>query len=250
MNAFGRMRTRSGRVVLLGAFGLAVTACASLWSFQDFQQGVEGGEDADAADDVSVPADAVADATLDASRLEDADADAERLDAALRDATDARADATDAGDAMDAMDAADVADAADASEAGVPDAKVCASGFHPCEGVCSSDFSPNSCGPLSCAPCALPVNGLQVLCNGTACVGSCTSSLTLCDGGAATGQCVDPTTDPGHCGGCNTACPTPGPGGVATCTASTCGIACNPGLTACPPRDAGQPASCVDGGCP
>jgi hypothetical protein len=213
---------RSRRIALLGVCVLGAAACANIWNFEDFQTGAG----ADASEDVSRPSDAPVgvEAATDAGALTDADA------AAVRESS-----------TLDVTDARDERDAGDAHEASV----TCRAGFHDCAGTCSSNFSQTSCGTSSCLPCELPLNGIQVMCNGTACVGGCSNTLTLCDGGTATGQCVDLRTDPSHCGACSTLCPAPGAGGVATCggMTPTCGISCDAGFTACP---AVQPSRCVD----
>jgi hypothetical protein len=241
-----RHRVRTGRIALLGALAVSGSACAMLWNFGDFQ----GSAGADASGDPPRPPDGPLGGPRDGDRLADADgdpkadADAEP-DADADAAADARLDVAtldaSTGDATDALDASDANESGDAADAS---AVVCATGYHDCGGACSSNFSPNSCGPSSCLPCLLPVSGLSVMCNGTACVGSCASTLTLCTGGAA-GVCVDTTSDPNHCGGCGTSCRAPSAGGVATCSGSppSCGISCGAGLTACP---AVNPTACVD----
>ncbi len=241
--ARGARRTNAGRRVLrlalLGAFAVVGSACAAFWGFADFQSS-SGADASDETSSVSDDAqvDVVPDATvstLDAT----APIDAGALDAGGPDVADAR-EAGDGGTVHDA--AADAGDAGDGAEAG---SLVCGAGFHDCSDACSSDFSPNSCGATSCSPCEFPLNGLTVVCNGVACVGSCSSTLTLCDGGTATGTCVDTTSDPSHCGGCGTRCPAPSGIGMATCSGSppSCGIACDGGQTACPDT---SPTACVD----
>jgi hypothetical protein len=252
-----RHRLTSIRIGLLGGLALSAAACANIWGFADLE---DAGEDA--GEDVSVLSDATVGATQDAGALANDGAGVGVLDSGTPDTTDGRA----ANDAHDAS-------------------IVCPSGYHPCPAVdmqglsvlqCSTNISPNSCGPSSCLPCVAPLNGLKVDCNGMGCTGTCASTLTLCDGGSPTGQCVDVRTDPNHCGACGTVCRAPNDGGVATCSGAlpACGIACNPGLTACPvvtptgcvdttrdirncgacanacpPHDGGAAASCVDGGC-
>jgi len=58
-------------------------------------------------------------------------------------------------------------------------------------------------------------------------VGTCPEGRVLCDG-----QCVALATDIAHCGGCNTACPTPA-NGQATCSSGVCGLACATGFADC-----------------
>ncbi len=208
---------RPRRILLLGVLASTASACSLLWNFQDFEPG-------DAAVDSSVRPDAPALVNETGSPV---DARIDHVDSSAPDVTDAR----DGGDSGDAS-------AGDAS-----DAMVCPSGYHECSGACSSNFSPNSCGPTSCLPCTVPMYGLSFVCNGAACVGTCVSSLILCEGGPPAGTCVDPTSDPAHCGGCGTRCPAPTGNGIATCTSSVCGIACDGGQTACP---VANPRACVD----
>jgi Stigma-specific protein, Stig1 len=54
------------------------------------------------------------------------------------------------------------------------------------------------------------------------------SAAESCGGTVCSGVCTDLTADPGHCGGCTTAC---APGQV--CARGTCLATCPPGLTAC-----------------
>ena len=71
----------------------------------------------------------------------------------------------------DAMDVGDAGDANDATSV------VCQPGFHNCAGMCASDLSRDTCGPSSCLPCVSAINALSLMCNGTACVSSCSSVL-------------------------------------------------------------------------
>jgi hypothetical protein len=145
--------------------------------------------------------------------------DAVGADAAKKEASSSVSDAdVDAGPAEDAT----VSDAGDASEARDARAAACLMGYHDCAGVCASNFSPNSCGASSCVPCAVPIGGVSVQCNGVSCLGFCGAPLTLCDAGSGRGACVDTASDPNHCGKC---------------------------ANACPALDGGSAPSCVNGGC-
>lgn len=148
----------------------------------------------------------------------------------------------------------------------------CASGTHLCADVCVEDTSPSSCGdsctpcaapPNATATCdgascgfacgagfgdcdGAPDNGCEADLSSAATCGSCGASCAaptpFCNGGvcandcgalvACGASCVDVTTDPLHCGGCDTACPT-APNGAATCTNGACGLACNAGHHLC-----------------
>jgi hypothetical protein len=77
-----------------------------------------------------------------------------------------------------------------------------------------------------CGACTTACSGSQV-CSLGACVAQCTGGLSDCNG-----SCVNINNDPQHCGSCNFPCPVP-TGGVATCTAKVCGVACSAGYHAC-----------------
>jgi alpha-tubulin suppressor-like RCC1 family protein len=100
----------------------------------------------------------------------------------------------------------------------------CASGYHPCAGVCLSDFSVNSCGS-SCTPCLQPQNGYAT-CDGVSCGVSCNAGFHDC-----AGDCVSDTS-PATCGSSCTPCPQ-APNKVATCDGVSCGVECAPGFHDC-----------------
>ncbi|HSQ67678.1 MAG TPA: hypothetical protein VLM85_30920 [Polyangiaceae bacterium] len=114
--------------------------------------------------------------------------------------------------------------------------------------------------PLHCGSCNNACEAGAV-CSSGQCKIQCDTPTIKCivDGGGSI--CADPTSDPNHCGSCTTSCtvvtdagsllPGPnnpdagipfdggydgGPGwslGTASCDASTCGVACPQGMTAC-----------------
>jgi hypothetical protein len=246
------MKTRYRAIAIAGVAALAAagaSACATIWSFQDFGASEE---------DASMPP------GIDAGSGDDADSTVGPSDSGTADARDARGDAGDAGATSDAADAScpmglmvcgtqcldttsdsrhcGGCDAACGSDFRVCEAStcVCATGYHPCSGVCSSNGSVNSCGAL-CATCMVPVNGLSNACTDAGC-GTCSPNYTLCNANTASAACVDFTSDPSHCGACATVCPV-ADGGVTGCDAGACTLSCNPGLTACP---VARPVRCVD----
>jgi len=285
------MNGRSTRIVLLGALALAAVGCASIWGFQDF--GVPG----DASPDVSGIIEG------DDSTVEDAGPPPSMGD-------DGTVDSMDSPTLVEAAEEEDVGDAGPASDSPCPSGQtlcgsqcldttsdpahcgscqacpladmicasstcVCAPAYHLCNGLCSSNLSPYSCGTTSCTLCETPYNGTSNNCTDAGC-GTCAPTYTLCNANTPDAACVSFATDTTNCGACGTVCRVPDAGGEATCsgTPPACGMTCNTGLTACPPvlpigcvnvlndihncggcsrkcpaHDGGTAATCIDGGC-
>ncbi len=93
---------------------------------------------------------------------------------------------------------------------------------------CESDLStPATCGACM-TRCVVPA----ALCQGSVGMFRCASSCIAPTPTACAGSCVDTTTDADHCGTCGRVCPSVS-NGTATCSASTCGFACNTGFHRC-----------------
>ena len=94
-------------------------------------------------------------------------------------------------------------------------------GVHRCGNACVGNQNVNTCGPVSCTPCPVPLNGTAT-CNGIACGVSCSPGFVAqasacvpactatCDlgatavtlpGGRFTGRTTGPSTAAGSCGG-------------------------------------------------
>ncbi len=89
---------------------------------------------------------------------------------------------------------------------------------------CEADLSSNS----TCGSCAKACAGETPFCQGGACAGECSAPPMVACGMS----CVDITTDPSHCGGCDTPCPAD-PKGTAICVGGVCGVICGAGYHAC-----------------
>ncbi len=153
----------------------------------------------------------------------------------------------------------------------------CDDGYHACGDECLDDTSPASCGDR-CSPCLPPADADAVCSDGScdfechpgflrqgdACIACdseqacgpecapCPAGTTCCGDG-----CYDLLTDPNHCGGCDTHCPTPASDvccfGQGCCNADQpqcCGDGCCLDTDQC--CDAAQPFCCESGGtcCP
>ncbi len=108
----------------------------------------------------------------------------------------------------------------------------CATGFGDCDTLpgngCEADLGTD---PAHCGTCAISCpgrTGATRTCVAGACSYDCNAGTADCDGMAANGCETTLASDPAHCGVCATACPVPA-NGMATCTASVCGVACNAG---------------------
>ncbi|MEI8257213.1 MAG: hypothetical protein WCJ30_16185, partial [Deltaproteobacteria bacterium] len=158
------------------------------------------------------------------------DAVSETVDVVAPDVTDVQVI-----DAVDTVIAPDVVD--------VPAADACPAGQITCGASCVNTGS----DPLNCGACGATCT--DGTCTSGSCI--CPSGLTACGGacigcagGSCTaGACVCPAgrllclgicvlNDALHCGTCANVCTVPA-SGTATCTAGTCGLACNTGFHLC-----------------
>jgi MYXO-CTERM domain-containing protein len=106
----------------------------------------------------------------------------------------------------------------------------CALGTTCVGGACACQVGLDECGgtcvdleadAANCGACGNACAAGQ-FCSLGACGGACAADLTAC------GQdCVDLTTNPLNCGACGAACPAQG--GIASCGAGVCALACSPG---------------------
>lgn len=120
---------------------------------------------------------------------------------------------------------------------------VCASGTHSCSGRCVDDTAPATCGS-SCEPCP-SIAGAVSSCDGKRCSLTCSQGKKPCQGQCIAesdpcstscpqgfhdcgGICAD-NTKVATCGGACAACPSPPPGGVATCDGTKCDFRCEIG---------------------
>ncbi len=254
------MSRRIGWLVLVPLLGLS--ACASIWNFEDF-------EPADAASDSAASDSTVPDAVQDDVQADDhralAEADSSATDAGIDAVGHPAADADASVDAFDAFPNP----APDASCTGpCPTGAICDNGM--C--VCSSapNICPTACvdfqtDPSHCGSCtvACPL--------GASCVASACTCPPAQPSGCASG-CVDTETDHDNCGGCGNACPSSSACHAGMCTicgtfvsdktcsgncvdvasdvknCGSCGHACASGSTCaggvctCPP---GDPTTCA-----
>ncbi len=97
-----------------------------------------------------------------------------------------------------------------------------------CEVFLGTDAA--NCGACGRA-CASGPNATGVCAAGT-CALRCATNFGDCDGSASNGCEVDVRASVAHCGVCGRAC-AGGTNATATCTASTCGVACNAGFADC-----------------
>lgn len=109
----------------------------------------------------------------------------------------------------------------------------CAPGFGDCNTLpadgCEADLGVDAAHCGSCTrSCAVPAGASRTCVTGS-CSFACTAGMGDCDGIAANGCESVLASDASHCGVCSNACPGAA-NGVASCTASVCGIACNPGF--------------------
>jgi hypothetical protein len=109
----------------------------------------------------------------------------------------------------------------------------CQSGFGHCsanaDDGCETDLSQT----VHCGSCTQQCGGGTPLCapssGSYACASGCPASApTLCNG-----ACVNLNTDPQHCHDCATVCMPPDSLSHGTCTAGSCGFACNQGAHSC-----------------
>ncbi len=96
--------------------------------------------------------------------------------------------------------------------------------------------------PEHCGGCGIVCASNQV-CSNAACTSTCAAGLTPC-----AGACLDLTQEPTSCGACGRTCPATA-NGVATCNASTCGVACNSGYRACGARCEAESATSCGAAC-
>jgi len=240
---------KTARIAMLGALALGLCGCAEIWGFQDF------GDAPDAStEDETASGDDGFDATIEAGSPPSANS-GEAGD------TGGPSDAGNEGEAGCAegttlCGGACIPTSNDPNHCGgctacfpnmncVASTCVCAANTHQCPGVmgCSSNLSPNSCGPTSCTTCPLLPGGTNA-CTDSGC-GLCFGTNTLCNRDTVDAACVDTHSDPMNCGGCGRGCPdlSDAGGNVPTCISSECVVTCNAGLTPCP--DAG-PTACVN----
>jgi hypothetical protein len=103
-----------------------------------------------------------------------------------------------------------------------------------CAGLCVSLRDPRyGCAANTCEPCSI-ARGVAACENGACVIGSCEAGRGSCNGDVADGCETSLTSDPEHCGACETKC-----GTDRVCGPTGCGTSCGPGLEACG-------GSCVD----
>jgi hypothetical protein len=101
----------------------------------------------------------------------------------------------------------------------------CAAGWADCNGLAADGCEADLTSTATCGACNGHCAAGQVCLAGT-CAAACQPPLTNCGG-----SCVNLTTDPNHCGGCNSA---PCPGAAPSCSGGTCGpFNCPAGRTYC-----------------
>jgi len=95
----------------------------------------------------------------------------------------------------------------------------------PGAGFCTNTSSDND----NCGACSEGEPPDHACTQGQICQdGVCGCPLQTCDG-----ACVDTQNDVAHCGGCDSPCPSPGPGETAICTKGQCGVECIAPLADC-----------------
>lgn len=127
----------------------------------------------------------------------------------------------------------------------VDSAGLCEAGRASCtEGAaCGTDLATD---PEHCGRCGNACSPSEV-CGPQGCATSCPGSLARCGR-----SCVSLDSDETHCGQCGRECPAPPAGGVATCEAGQCGVACRAGYVSCPSGCCpapGQGGACGPGTC-
>src|SRR5262249_28532309 len=139
-------------------------------------------------------------------------------------------DQADYGCADPASNACQPPNAIGACQGGACAVGVCKTGYGDCNGMVSDGCETNlRTSNTDCGTCGNACTGGPTCQDGT-CAATCGPPLTNCGG-----TCANLLTSVSHCGGCNVACPTPGPGLIAVCMNGSCTTqaACPPGQTLC-----------------
>ena len=114
---------------------------------------------------------------------------------------------------------------------GCSPSRPCEAGSTCCDGACV-DLQSNTASCGACGTrCSLP-NATPACTNGTCTVAMCAAPFADCDVTASNGCETDTSRSTDHCGGCGVACAAR-PNAAATCAASRCEYACDPGFADC-----------------
>jgi hypothetical protein len=111
----------------------------------------------------------------------------------------------------------------------------CVAGFANCDGNaangCETGVSTdaNNCG--TCGHVCSGANGTETCAGGACSVASCNAGFADCDASAGDGCEIAVSTDKTNCGMCGNVCSSTN--GTASCSSSTCSIACNAGFANC-----------------
>jgi len=114
----------------------------------------------------------------------------------------------------------------------------CEAGYKHCSnnptGVCGTYIASdvNNCGDCGFA-CPAIAHGTSTGCQNGQCTFTCDQAPWAdCDGQLLDGCETDLSSDPNHCGSCQTVCP-PDPNGTPTCSGGGCSFNCNSGYNLC-----------------
>ena len=111
----------------------------------------------------------------------------------------------------------------------------CSAGYADCNkdvtDGCEISLNIDAANCSACGSVCKLANASQVCANGNCKVGSCNAGFLDCNGLPGDGCEISSTSDALNCSGCGKACPSTN--GTASCVASVCQIACNPGYADC-----------------
>ena len=113
----------------------------------------------------------------------------------------------------------------------------CNAGYADCDGTIATgcevrlDSDARNCG--RCGSACPDVSNATVACAAGRCGFSCNAGYADCDGNGANGCERNLDADPGACGRCGNACPTPAGAQSILCGSGACGFSCRPGLGNC-----------------
>ncbi len=109
----------------------------------------------------------------------------------------------------------------------------CYPGWKDCDGIASNGCETDLSLPTSCGDCGERCSGVAFLCSGTPDTGwSCVPPPCMDPPTRCGASCVDTTSNPRHCGSCDTVCPG-GPNAQPVCVSSGCNLVCDPGYGDC-----------------